>query len=167
MNNDIEVARFQPPSQGFFMKPDTQMEEGSLPETSNTTGSSNNLAKNLNGVIFDMDGTLVSTLPLIVHCVNEIVKKYLSRKLTLEEVISTFGPAAREIIRRFTSQLGESKSKTAIEDYYSCYRRELPKRALMFPGIEELLGKLRSSERRLAVFTGVERVLMDMTLNSF
>jgi len=149
------------------MKPDTQMEEGSLPETSNTTGSSNNLARNLNGVIFDMDGTLVSTLPLIVHCVNEIVEKYLGRKLTLEEVISTFGPAAREIIRRFTIQLGEIQSKAAIEDYYSCYRRELLRRALLFPGIEELLGKLQKSGKRLAVFTGVERVLMEVTLDSF
>jgi pyrophosphatase PpaX len=138
-----------------------------MAEPSNTVRSSNNLARNLNGVIFDMDGTLVSTLPLIVHCVNEIVEKYLSRKVTLEEVISTFGPAAREIIRRFTLQLGEIQSKAAIEDYYSCYRRELPRRALLFPGIEELLGKLQKSGRRLAVFTGVERFLMELTLDSF
>ena len=137
-----------------------------MAEPSNTVHSSNN-AKNLNGVIFDMDGTLVSTLPLIVHCVNEIVEKYMNRKLTLEEVIATFGPAAREIIRRFTIQLGEIQSKAAIEDYYSCYRRELPRRALLFPGIEELLGKLQKSGKRLAVFTGVERVLMELTLDSF
>jgi pyrophosphatase PpaX len=138
-----------------------------MAEPSNTVRLSNILAKNLNGVIFDMDGTLVSTLPLIVHCLNEIVEKYLSRKLTLEEVISTFGPAAREIIRRFTVQLGEIQSKSAIEDYYGCYRRELPRRALLFPGIEELLAKLQNSGKRLAVFTGVERVLMELTLDSF
>ncbi len=135
--------------------------------TRNSNSAYPSLGPTLKGVIFDMDGTLVSTLPLIVHCVNEIIEKYLGRTLTMEEVMATFGPAAREIIRRFTGQLGEAKSKAAIEDYYSCYRRELPKRALIFPGIEELLGKLRGSERRLAVFTGVERVLMDMTLNSF
>ena len=144
-----------------------QVEEGSLPEPSNATGSSYNLVKNLNGVIFDMDGTLVSTLPLIVHCLNEIVEKYLGRNLTLEEVTSTFGPAAREIIGRFTIQLGGIQSKAAIEDYYSCYRRELPSRALVFPGIEELLGKLQKSGKHLAVFTGVERVLMELTLDSF
>ncbi len=133
----------------------------------NSNSSSSSLGPRLKGVIFDMDGTLVSTLPLIVHCVNEIVEKYLGRTLTLEEVMATFGPAAREIIRRFTSQLGEVQSRAAIEDYYSCYRRELPKRALLFPGIEELLNKLRDSGRQLGVFTGVERVLMDMTLESF
>lgn len=138
-----------------------------MAEPLNTVRSSDNLANNLNGVIFDMDGTLVSTLPLIVHCVNEIVEKYLNRKLSLEEVISTFGPAAREIIRRFTSQLGETQSRAAIEDYYGCYRRELPRRALLFPGIEQLLGRLQKSGKRLAVFTGVERFLMELTLDSF
>ncbi len=135
--------------------------------TRNSNSSQTPLGPALKGVIFDMDGTLVSTLPLIVNCVNEIVEKYLDRTLTMEEVMATFGPAAREIIRRFTSQLGEAKSKSAIEDYYSCYRRELSKRALLFPGIEELLGKLRDSGKRLGVFTGVERALMDMTLDSF
>ncbi len=133
----------------------------------NSNSSLTSLGPALKGVIFDMDGTLVSTLPLIVHCVNEIVEKYLGRTLSLEEVMATFGPAAREIIRSFTGQLGEVRSREAIEDYYSCYRRELPKRALLFPGIEELLGKLRDSGRCLGVFTGVERALMDMTVDSF
>ncbi len=135
--------------------------------TRNSNSSPTSLGPRLKGVIFDMDGTLVSTLPLIVHCVNEIVEKYLGRTLTLEEVMSTFGPPAREIIRRLTGELGEVQSDAAIQDYYSCYRRELPRRALLFPGIEELLGKLRGSGKRLGVFTGVERVLMDMTLDSF
>ncbi len=121
----------------------------------------------LKGVIFDMDGTLVSTLPLIVHCVSEISQQYLDKKLTLEQVIETFGPPAREIVRRLTSPLGESEARSAIDDYYACYRRELPRRALLFPGIEDLLQKLHRSSKLLAVFTGVEKILMDLTLDNF
>ncbi len=87
-----------------------------------------------------MDGTLVSTLPLIVHCVNEIIEKYLGRTLTMEEVMATFGPAAREIIRRFTGQLGEAKSKAAIEDYYSCYRRSYRRGLSSFRGSKSFSG---------------------------
>ncbi len=121
----------------------------------------------LRGVIFDMDGTLVSTLPLIVHCVSEISEQYLDKKLTLDQVIETFGPPAREIIRRLTSPLGETESKSAVKDYYECYRSELPRKALLFPGIQDLLQKLNGSGKQLAVFTGVERVLMDLTLDNF
>jgi pyrophosphatase PpaX len=121
----------------------------------------------LKGIIFDMDGTLVSTLPLIVHCVSEISEQYLDKKLTLDQVIETFGPPAREIIRRLTSPLGETESKSAVKDYYDCYRSELPRKALLFPGIPDLLQALNGSGKQLAVFTGVERVLMDLTLDNF
>src|SRR6266542_239178 len=103
-------------------------------ESSNFGHSS--LGPKLKGVIFDMDGTLVSTLPLIVHCVSEISQQYLDKTLTLEQVIETFGPPAREIVRRLTSPLGESEARSAVEEYYGCYRRELPRRALLFPGIQ-------------------------------
>jgi pyrophosphatase PpaX len=121
----------------------------------------------LKGVVFDLDGTLVSTRQLIAHCVKEVVGKYLDRTPTLEEVMANFGPAAWEIVSKYTLSLGEMQNRRAIEDYYDCYRRELPRRALLFPGIRELLGKLRKSGRRLAVFTGIERIQMDMTLEGF
>ena len=126
-----------------------------------------NSSRRLKGIIFDMDGTLTSTLPLIVHCVNEISELYLDRKMTLDQVIGTFGPPAREIVGRLTSPLGESESRRAIDDYYECYNRELPHRALLFPGMEDLLHRLRESGKHLAVFTGVERKLMDLTLDTF
>jgi pyrophosphatase PpaX len=121
----------------------------------------------LKGVIFDMDGTLVSSLPLIVHCVNQIVGKYLNRTMTLEEVMATFGPRAEEIIRRFFSPVEQTKREAAVSDYYSCYKHELPRKALLFPGIPQLLAKLQADEKRLAVFTGVEAFLMNLTLESF
>jgi pyrophosphatase PpaX len=121
----------------------------------------------LKGVIFDMDGTLVSSLPLIVHCVNQIVGKYLNRTMTLEEVIGTFGPRAEEIIRRFFSPVERAKREAAVSDYYSCYKHELPRRALLFPGIPQLLAKLQADGKKLAVFTGVEAFLMNLTLESF
>src|SRR5713101_3886612 len=130
-------------------------------------GLSFSLDSRLKGVVFDLDGTLVSTRQLIAHFVQEIVGKNLGRTPTLEEVMANFGPAAWEIVSKYTLSLGEGQNRRAIEDYYDCYRRELPRRALLFPGIEELLGKLRKSGRRLAVFTGVERIQMDMTLEGF
>ena len=125
------------------------------------------LGRMLNGVIFDLDGTLLSTRQLIAHCVKEVVESYLGRTIALEEIMASFGPAAWEIVNKYTLSLGEAQTRRAIEDYYRCYSRELPKRAFVFPGIEELLGKLRNSGKRLGIFTGVERTQMDMALDGF
>jgi pyrophosphatase PpaX len=118
-------------------------------------------------VIFDMDGTLVSSLPAIYHCENEISRKYLKASLTLEEVISKFGPPAHKIITDMTRDLPDALRSQAVSDYYECYRTQVPSRALVFPGIVDLLRKIRSSGRRLALFTGVEKNMMEYTLDPF
>jgi len=114
-----------------------------------------------------MDGTLVSSLPVIYHCENEISLKYLKTSLTLEDVISKFGPPAHTIIRDMTRALPEGVQGRAVSDYYECYRTHVSIRGLVFPGIIELLRRIRGSGRRLALFTGVEKVMMEYTLNPF
>ena len=118
-------------------------------------------------IIFDMDGTLVSSLPVIYHCENEISRKYLKTSLTLEDVISKFGPPAHTIIKEMTRSLPDSVQSRAVSDYYECYRTHVSSRGLVFPGITELLGKIKGSGRRLALFTGVEKNMMEYTLNPF
>jgi len=114
-----------------------------------------------------MDGTLVSSLPVIYHCENEISRKYLKTSLTLEDVISKFGPPAHTIIKEMTRSLPDSIQSRAVSDYYECYRTHVSSRGLVFPGITELLGKIKGSGRRLALFTGVEKNMMEYTLNPF
>lgn len=114
-----------------------------------------------------MDGTLVSSLPVIYHCEDEISRKYLKASLTLEDVISKFGPPAHRIITDMTQNLPEAVQNKAVSDYYECYRTHVPTRALVFPGITELLRKIKSSGRRLALFTGVEKNMMEYTLTPF
>ncbi len=114
-----------------------------------------------------MDGTLVSSLSLIHHCENEISRKYTGKALTLEDVISRFGPPARSIIRSLTEGLGEEQQSKAVRDYYDCYSKNATSKILVFPGIPELLSKIKASGRRLALMTGVEQVMMKLTLNPF
>jgi pyrophosphatase PpaX len=118
-------------------------------------------------IIFDMDGTLVSSLPVIYYCENEIYRKYLGTSLVLEDVIAKFGPPAHTIIKNMTRSLPGPVQTKAVSDYYECYRKQVSVRGLVFPGITELLRKLRDSGRPLALFTGVEKNMMEYTLNPF
>jgi pyrophosphatase PpaX len=114
-----------------------------------------------------MDGTLVSSLPVIYHCENEISRKYLRTSLSLEEVISKFGPPAHTIIKDMTQNLPDAVQEKAVSDYYECYRTHVSTRGLVFPGITDLLRKIKRSGLRLALFTGVEKNMMEYTLNPF
>lgn len=118
----------------------------------------------IKGVIFDMDGTLISTEAVIVHCVNEISKKYLKRALPAGDASWTLGPPARNIITGFAKGLRGKPVKKAVDDYLSCYRRNFPNKAIIFPGIAELLKKLHASGRHLSVVTAEERALMEYNL---
>jgi len=114
-----------------------------------------------------MDGTLVSSLPVIYHCENEISRKYLGTSLVLEDVIAKFGPPAHTIIKDMTRSLPGLVQTMAVSDYYQCYRKQVSVRGLVFPGITELLRKIRDSGRPLALFTGVEKNMMEYTLTPF
>jgi pyrophosphatase PpaX len=130
-------------------------------------GGVRSIGSSLKVIIFDMDGTLVSSLPVIFHCENEISRKYLKATLALEEVILKFGPPAHAIIRSMTASLTEDLQSQAVVDYYDCYRKYVAKRALVFPGITQLLRRIQSAGRRLALVTGVEKIMMEYTLNPF
>lgn len=114
-----------------------------------------------------MDGTLVSSLPVIYKCENEISQKYTRTTLTLEDVISKFGPPARTIIRDMMRNLPDDVQRRAVLDYYDCYKKNVPDKALVFPGIPQLLKKIRRSGRLLGLYTGVERPMMGFTLGPF
>lgn len=114
-----------------------------------------------------MDGTLVSSLSCIYYCVNEISTKYVQKQFTLEEIIASFGPPARTIIRSITSNLAKDLQEKAVSDYYQYYRNNVATKALVFPGITGLLGKIRRSSRSLVLLTGVEKVMMEYTLDAF
>jgi len=121
----------------------------------------------LKAIIFDMDGTLVSSLSTIMHCENEISLKYKNQPLTLEDVIANFGPPARTIITNITASLSKELQTRAVSDYYECYSKVAPSKVLVFPGVIPLLKRIRSSGRHLALVTGVEKIMMQYTLDPF
>ncbi len=123
-----------------------------------------NPVASIKGVIFDMDGTLISTEAVILHCVNETSKKYLKRALPAGDAFWSLGPPARNIIKGFANSLPDKPVREAVEDYLFCYRYNFLDKAILFPGITPLLQKLRASGRRLAVVTAEERALMEFNL---
>jgi len=122
---------------------------------------------NLKAVLFDMDGTLVNSLDAFLHCENKISLKYAGKRLSLEEVFSGFGPAASDIVRNITAGLPAALQNRAVSDFYDCWKRSAVSKVFVFPGVIDLLQRIRASGKRVALVTGVERIMMEYTLRPF
>lgn len=118
---------------------------------------------NYNAVIFDLDGTLADTIPLIVASFNAACALPLERKFSHEEVIARFGIPDADMVRRELQDLPEETIQTAIENFFGHYEKE-HEIAQVFDGINELLLALKKHNVPLGVMTGKGRLSADITL---
>lgn len=115
--------------------------------------------KQFKGIIFDIDGTLTSTNELIFASFNFITKKYLGKTFTDEEIQKWFGPTEDVILKKFC---GENYEK-AREEYYKFYS-DNHFMADIYPGMNEILEKLKIKGVLLSIFTGKGKEAATITL---
>lgn len=111
------------------------------------------------GIIFDIDGTLTSTFDLIFASFNYVMKKYLNRSYSNDEIVSLFGPTEDQILDKLCGQNAEK----AKEDYYNFYT-DNHHMADLYPGIKELLEYIKSKKLYLSIYTGKGRKAAAITL---
>ena len=111
------------------------------------------------GIIFDIDGTLTSTFDLIFASFNYVMKKYLNKNYSNEEIIGLFGPTEDQIL----DELCGENSEKAKEDYYNFYSKN-HHMAGLYPGIKEILEYIKSKNVFLSIYTGKGRKAAAITL---
>jgi pyrophosphatase PpaX len=104
----------------------------------------------LDGVIFDLDGTLADTLPVCFVAFRHTMESFSSRRYTDEEIMATFGPSEEGIIQRLVPDRWEE----CLNAYLEAYEQEHLRAARLFPGIEEALHRLKERGIPLALVTG-------------
>ena len=115
-------------------------------------------------IVFDVDGTLTQTAPLIFESFNYVAEKYTGKTYTVPEIVSRFGPPEEMVI---SSLVGADKAKEAMDDYLRYYHRNHNKLARLFPSVKEMLNFLRERSLHLAIFTGKCRATTNITLEEF
>ena len=61
--------------------------------------------KKIKAVIFDIDGTLANTIPLIIKAYRQAVEPLVHRSLTDDEIVATFGPSEEGSVRAMVPRL--------------------------------------------------------------
>jgi len=111
------------------------------------------------GFIFDVDGTLTSTIQLIFDSFNFIARKYLDRTFTDKEIVTMFGPTEDVILKKWCGERYE-EARVEYYKYYSDYHWK----AKLYPGIKEILDYLKNKKFPLGIFTGKGKEATMITL---
>ena len=117
-----------------------------MPRDTNLAGSGNRL----DGVIFDLDGTLTDTLPIAFSAFRAAVAQFTQRQFTDEELIRFFGPTEEGILRRILPSGWERCFEVYLDEYTSRHADC----SAPFPGMTGVLDLLKTRGVPLGLVTG-------------
>jgi len=112
--------------------------------------------------LFDLDGTIADTLPLIYEAFDAAFIPALGTGFAPSEIRAMFGPPDHEIIR---NKVAESDAEAAIERYNRYYEKRHDDLVSAFPGLAQLVRACLDAGMRLGVITGKSRLTALITLD--
>ena len=117
-------------------------------------------------VVFDFDGTLSNSFPLVTGKITEAIAMFRKEELTEEENNSIYGPTEEGIILKLIKDKGEAKECfLRYLDLYNEYHEELLPDFI--PGIRELLEELNKRNIPVFLLTGRSKESTMITLTKF
>ena len=114
----------------------------------------------IQAVIFDVDGTLADTVPLIVAAYRKAVEPLVKRPLTDKEIMDTFGPDEEGSVKA----LVPDNYKKGTADFIKYYKDMHGMCTQPFEGIVPLLQMLQNKGVHIAIATGKGKEACDLTL---
>jgi len=125
---------------------------------------------NIDLVIFDLDGTLVDTVPDIAAALAATLASVGVAAPPLEAVKTMVGDGGRELIRRALARANVDGDLDALfTTFLAAYRAHVSDRSAPYPGTAGALAALRAAGVRAAVVTNkpgdiARRLLADLSL---
>jgi pyrophosphatase PpaX len=113
----------------------------------------------LKGFIFDLDGTLLNTIPTCLVAFRKSFQINLGRDYSDREIVALFGPTEEGIFKKLLLD----RWQDGLKDYLSEYQR-LERGKSPFPGIIEALSLLKEKQLRLAIVSGKGPASMAISL---
>src|SRR5580765_1936951 len=113
-------------------------------------------------MIFDLDGTLADTFPMIVSAWNAAVSPHTGKTYTDAEVISRFGIPDPQMIRRELPGAAGDEADKVYHAYYEAHHGIVE----LFPGIREVLTELKRRRVPMGVMTGKGHRTAKITLEA-
>ncbi len=114
--------------------------------------------------IFDFDGVLADSVPLIVQILDRLLRLERNLPLTDAQLRATVGPPFRGAVAHLCSLAGVSPDDNMVDELVEAFRREYAVRAPaetpMVPGIATVLAALQQTHR-LSICSSKPRPLVE------
>ncbi|MFY9288036.1 MAG: HAD-IA family hydrolase [Alphaproteobacteria bacterium] len=130
----------------------------------------------LQGLIFDLDGTLLDSAPDLCQALNLTLKDHNHGELTLDEVKDMTGDGMLPMLGRAFAATGEriteANSYKLFQEFIQHYRTLKPDPSQLYPGTVEMLEKYHAKGVKLGICTNKQeaathRLIADLNLTPY
>ena len=119
-------------------------------------------------VVFDLDGTLIDSVPDIADCLNITLKKFGFNTCTYAEVAQMIGNGARNLVKAAVkTQLLDQKIDEILSAYTKVYASCDNSKTKVYSGIKQTLLELKKRGYELAIFTNKPQVVTENVYKTY
>lgn len=111
-------------------------------------------------IIWDLDGTLVNSLPSTYDAINDSIEHLVGRRLSPTEIRAHFGKAEDHILGKL---VGDQHKAASFERYIEAIGQRVHE-IVVFEGITEVLGEFEKKGVTMAICTGRSRRATEVLL---
>lgn len=120
--------------------------------------------KDVDTIIFDLDGTLVDSKKDIVNSVNFTLKQLGLRSKPFDEIVSFIGTGVNSLIRRSIGEENKSLFNKSISIFENHYKKHAADKSKLYPHVKDILEYFR--DKALFVVTNRKKNMAQITLHS-
>lgn len=106
--------------------------------------------KNINLIIFDLDGTLVDSREDIANAVNFTLREVGLKEKNLQEISSYIGLGMEDLMKKSLGEREDALLKKAISIFEEYYKDHLGDNSVLYPGVKDVLEYFKN-ERKVII----------------
>jgi phosphoglycolate phosphatase len=126
------------------------------------------MSKELFSIVFDLDGTLIDSVPDVAVAVNKTLEEEGRRTLSLEEARNMVGQGAKVMIddamRATGIGLSPERLDECVERYINHYKANPTQRTIIYPGVISALDVFAAEGRSMSICSNKPSVMTDLVL---
>jgi 2-phosphoglycolate phosphatase len=120
----------------------------------------------VDGVLFDLDGTLLDTAPDLVGALNRLLSELKHAPVDYPAARAYASTGAGGLLRMALPDLGDEEIQQLTPRYLSLYTARIAEETVLFPGMEALLEGIEQSGRCWGVVTNKPAALTEPLLKA-